>query len=413
MNITAIITLVLLITTSVFAEKTPGVTDNSITLGQSAAFKGSSSSLGSELWRGAQAYFNFINASGGVNGRKIKVISYDDSYDGNKTISNTIKLIRKDKVFALFGYVGTPTIVKALPVVQRFSNENLFLFSNFTGAQPQREPPHKNNVFNVRSSYRHETAGLVNHLVKIGIKKIGVFIQHDAYGRSGADGVERALKKHGLNIISETTYKRGAVYEQSMRSQAEILIADGVEAIISIGSYAACAALIRDAKTSGFKGPIANVSFVGANALLNLLKKTEKRLKVNLTKNLINSQVVPPWDDVKNQLVAEYQKIMDKYPSKVPTGLFDKSYAPQKYGFVSLEGFLNAKIFVEILRKAPKVLTRSNFIKTTESTSALDIGLTEKISFSKNKHQGLNSVFYTTIKDGKYSTVKKWEKFSK
>ena len=115
---------------------TPGISPSEVLLGQSAAFTGNSASLGTELWRGAQAYFDSVNAKGGVHGRKIRVISLDDKYDGDITLQNTLSLINDKKAFALFGYVGTPTLVKALPVIQSFSAEGIFLFSDFTGAQP-------------------------------------------------------------------------------------------------------------------------------------------------------------------------------------------------------------------------------------------------------------------------------------
>lgn len=387
-----------------------GVTDTEIKLGQSAAFRGTSAALGNDLWRGASAYFEHINRQGGVQGRKIRVVAINDGYEGDATLINTIKLITKEKVFALFGYVGTPTIVKALPVVQKFSKQKIFMFSNFTGAQAQREPPHDKYVFNIRSSYRQETKGLVDHLVLNGHKNIGVFIQNDAYGRSGADGVKRALKEHGKKILAEVTYERGTPFSVSMKRQVEALQAADVGAVISIGAYAACAAFIRDARLSGFNGPIANVSFVGADQLLNLLLTAEKTLGKKLTNKIINSQVVPPWSDTSISIVRLYQSMMDKYQARVPSDLRDPDYKPSKYSFVSLEGFINAMVFVEILKRAPKDLSRENFVETLESATDLDIGLGHRISFGKNRHQALDAVFYTTIKNEKYILVSDWKK---
>ena len=392
-----------------FAQ-TPGISNSEITFGQSAAFKGTSSALGSELWRGSEAYFKHINSQGGIQGRKIKVVSLDDGYEGNVTLTNTIKLVSKKKVFGLFGYVGTPTIVKALPVIQKYSRQGIFLFSNFTGAQPQREPPHNQYVFNIRSSYRQETAGLVQNFVKVGYKNFGVFIQNDAYGKSGADGVSRALKKFGLKILGEVTYERGAPYSTSMTAQVDILRSKGVEVVISIGSYEACAAFIRDMRLSGFEGPIANVSFVGAESLLQLLQNEEKQSKKRITTKLVNSQVVPPWSDTTIPLVKEYRDLMDKYNPKVPDHLVSPSYVPAKYSFVSLEGFLNAKVLVEVLKRASKNLTRRTFVETLESINGLDVGLGSKVSFNKTKHQGLDAVFFTTIENGKYISIDDWTK---
>jgi len=337
-------------------------------------------------------------------------LSLDDGYEGKVTLTNTIKLITKEKVFGLFGYVGTPTIVKALPVIQKFSRQGVFLFSNFTGAQPQREPPHNRYVFNIRSSYRQETAGLVQNFVKAGYKNFGVFIQNDAYGKSGADGVSRALKKFGLKILGEVTYERGTPYSASMVAQVDILRSKRIEVVISIGSYEACAAFIRDMRLSGFKGPVANVSFVGADSLLKLLKEEEKRSKKKITTKLVNSQVVPPWSDTTVPLVKEYRELMDKYNPEVPNHLMDPDFVPAKYSFVSLEGFLNAKVLVEVLKRAPKNLTRTTFVETLEGIKSLDVGLGPKVTFSKTKHQGLNAVFFTTIKNGKYILIDDWTK---
>jgi branched-chain amino acid transport system substrate-binding protein len=380
-----------------------------IILGQSAAFQGSSAILGTELWKGANAYFSFINSQGGVNGRKIKVLSLNDDYEGKKTLENTIDLIQNKNVFALFGYVGTPTIVEALPAIQKFSKDDVFLFSNFTGAQPQRELPHSSYVFNVRTSYRLETLGLVKLLHSIGKRKFGLFIQYDSYGRAGADGVQRALREKKLDVVAETTYQRGVHYGESMSSQVQALMKANTEVVISVGSYAACAAFIRDAREAGFKGIIANLSFVGPDAMLRLLLNEEKIKNKKFTQNLINTQAVPPPSDKSIKLVNEYQDIMKKfgvnYSGKVEEGV-------DEYTFTSLEGFLNAKVFVEILKKIKGQVTRKSFYNVAKKTHNLDVGLGgDKLSFDNLASQGLSVVYYTTIEANKYVTIKNWNQF--
>jgi branched-chain amino acid transport system substrate-binding protein len=384
-----------------------GVTDSEVLLGQSAAFKGGAAGLGTELWDGAQAYFDRVNAAGGVNGRKIRVVSLDDGYEGDVTLPNTIRLINTEKVFALFGYVGTPTLVKALPAIQRYSSDGIFLFSDFTGAQPQREAPHNKYVFNVRASYREETARLVKLFVeKMGYKKIGLFIQDDAYGRSGSDGVTRALAANGLNPVVETTYQRNTPYETSMADQVKALQTAGVEAVIAVGAYNPCAAFIRDARKAGWNVPIADVSFVGADALLAKLKVEGASSGSDLTSHLVNSQVVPCWTDLSVPLVQEYRKAMDATTTALPAELKDASYQPAKYSFGSLEGYLNAKLFTAILARAPKKLTRKSFVKAAEAGSPLDAGLAAKAIFTAARHQALNEVFLTVVKDNAWVPLK-------
>ena len=246
-----------------------------IVLGVSAAFSGPSRGLGTELYRGASAYFSRVNENGGINGRRIVLKMYDDGYQPDPCVENTMKLMLEDQVFLLFGYVGTPTVTRVLPLLKKFQDENIFMFFPFTGAQPQRQPPYGDFAFNLRASYAQETAGLVNNFVSIGKERIAVFYQADAYGRSGWAGVRAALAPHGLRIAGEATYSRGAPYTGTMRRQVEILKSASPDAVVCIGAYAACAAFARDAVDLGLEVPIANLSFVGSENMLKLL--TEER----------------------------------------------------------------------------------------------------------------------------------------
>jgi ABC-type branched-subunit amino acid transport system substrate-binding protein len=317
----------------------------------SAAFRGPTGGLGTELYRGSMAYMEYVNSLGGVHGKKIRMKAYDDGYNPIPAIENTIRLIEKDNVFLLFDYVGTPTVTRVLPILKSYSDRDVYLFFPFTGAQPHRQPPYEEFVFNLRASYHQETEGLVDRLISIGRKKIAVFYQADAYGRSGWNGVRMTLSRYGLKIVGEATYKRGTQYSESLKKQVEILMKSDADAVISIGAYAACAAFIRDARDAGWDVPIANVSFVGSEFLINLLLKTGKERGKDYTSNLINSQVVPSYEDTSLQAVRQYRELMDRYNPMPPQGLMEEEYRPLRYSFVSFEGFLNAKLLVEILKR--------------------------------------------------------------
>lgn len=379
-------------------------------LGQSAAFSGTSEALGIELWRGAQAYFQMLNESGGVHGQKIEVVTLDDRYNGELTLPNTANLVEEKKVFALFGYVGTPTIVKALPLIQTYRQEEIFLFSNFTGAQPQREPPYLDLVYNIRASYRDETEAIVDRLNKIGHTKFALFIQDDAYGRSGADGVQRALQKRKLPRANEVLYRRGTAFHDSMKAQSEILKKSGAEVVVCVSSYEASAALIRDLRDIGFSGPIANLSFVGASKLLEILIEHEEKTGKKLTDKLLNSQVVPVFDDLSYPLVREYRQAIDQLKTPKPD-LASQDYKPAPYSFSSLEGFLNAKIFAEILKKTKTPVTRKNFKIAAAKLKNFDAGMGKENLISFVNNQALHQVFMTTIENRKYVSVEKWELF--
>jgi len=397
--------LILLAPASVRAE--------GLVVGMSAAFTGASRGLGIELYRGSMAYLEPVNRRGGINGKKIVIRAYDDGYNPTPAIRNTIKLIDDDDVLLLVNYVGTPTVTRVLPLLKNYRKKHIYLFFPFTGAEPQRQPPYSDFVFNLRASYQNETEGLVDHFVQLGRTKIAVFYQADAYGRSGWEGVKNALAGYGLKINGEATYRRGTEFSASLKQQMAILKAAGAEAIVSIGSYAACAGLIRDARDSGWKVPIANVSFVGSEAMADLLWQLGKAKGSDYTSNLINSQVVPSYEDRSLPAVKEYRQRMDEYGAKVPHLWSASDYQPLRYSFVSLEGFLNAKLLVQILSYLGPVAAKSRIKETVEDLRNLDLGIGSLISFGPDKHQGSDRIYYTTLDDNKFVPLVSWDRWKK
>lgn len=391
---------------SVAPQTAAGVTDTEIALGMSAAFSGPSRGLGIELYRGASAYFTQVNQQGGIAGREIVLKTYDDGYQPDPSIKNTLKLIRQDHVFLLFGYVGTPTVTRVLPMLKKFQEENIFLFFPFTGAQPQREPPYGDFAFNLRASYRQETAGLVDNFVRINRRRVAVFYQADAYGRSGWAGVRRALKRHGERVVGEATYRRGEKFTGSMRKQVEILKASNPEAVICIGSYAACAAFVRDSVDLGLRVPIANLSFVGSENLLKLLTEGHGD---RYTCMLVNSQVVPSYEEVSTPGIGEYRDLMRRHDPQPPQDLMKEPYAPFAHSFVSLEGFFNAKLMVEILRRLGDDPRRDRLEHAVFTVRDFDLGIGEQVSFGPARRQGLQRVYYTVVENGRFVTLDNWK----
>jgi ABC-type branched-subunit amino acid transport system substrate-binding protein len=183
-----------------------GQSERPLVLGQSAATTGPAAQLGLQMNHGAKLYFDAVNAQGGVNGRPIELRLLDDGYEPERCKANTEQFIAKD-VFALFGYVGTPTSLAALPLVNQ---AKVPFFGPFTGAQALREPMSR-SVFHVRASYYDETALIVRQLTELGLKKIAVFRQDDSYGQAGLDGVQRALALQGLEPVAIGLVKRNTV----------------------------------------------------------------------------------------------------------------------------------------------------------------------------------------------------------
>jgi len=380
-----------------------------IVVGVSAALQGQSGSLGTELNRGSAAYVTYVNEKGGVNGHRIELKIYDDGYQPAAAVENTVKLIETDKVSLLLNYVGTPTVAQVLPLLKLYSANNVIMFFPFTGAEPPRIPPYSDFVFNLRASYREEVEGMVKSFLSVGRRRIALFYQVDAYGRSGWEAARRALMEQGLKIVAEATYRRGTGSEGSMKEQVDILKAANPDAIISVGSYAAVAAFIRDARDQGLEAPIANLSFVGSNSLLNILIQIGKKNGKNYTTNLLNTQVVPSYGDTSIPAVAEYRKLMQKYEPRQLMSATNLGTDSDGLSFVSFEGFLNAKLLVEVLRRAGDRPTRDQIRRAAESGINFDIGLREPVSFNPTRHQAMNHVYFTTVENDQFVPLTSWE----
>jgi branched-chain amino acid transport system substrate-binding protein len=384
-----------------------------IVLGMSAPFSGSSAELGIELYRGSMAYFTQVNEAGGIHGRNVVLKAYDDRYDPDRAIDNTITLVERDNVLALFDDVGTPTVTRILPLLLRYSKQSVLLFFPYTGAQPHREPPYSAFVFNLRASYRQETEGLVDHFVQLGRKRVAIFYQADAYGRSGWAGVRSALAAHGLPITAEATYRRGTTATQNFQEQVNILGEKAPDAIIIVGAYAAAAGFICEARDRGIAVPIANLSFVGSEAMLQLLQAAGRAREKDYTVNLINSQVVPSYENMTLPAVRQYREMITRYDPSPPSDVVTSGRQSPPYSFTSFEGFLNAKLLTEILRGVDEPLSRASLRAFVDEARDYDIGIDSVVSFGPDRHQGLDNVYYTTVRDGRFVPLTDWRRWQR
>ncbi len=361
-------------------HRSPGVSEKEILIGASLALEGHAGYLGTQILHGAMSYIRYVNASGGVHGRRIKVIAYDDGYDPPRCLYNTQRLLIEDNVFALFCYVGTPTTVKIIPLV---NEARIPLVGMFTGANALREPVNR-YLINIRASYYQETGAMVRYLVEdLGIRRIGVFYQYDTYGFDGLRGTELALRRYNLFPVATGTYIRGTL---AVEEGLQRIMDARAEAVVMIGTYEPCAKFIRQAKNRGYHPVFSNVSFVGADELARILGEQAE--------GVIVTQVVPlPNADANGGNlwgVAEYTRLLGKYyPQDIPN-------------FVSLEGYLNARVLVEGLRRTGPNLTRERFITSLESVRTYDLGIDNALAFSARDHQGLDRVYFTHFKDGRF-----------
>lgn len=358
-----------------------GVSDDKILFGQAAALEGPAAALGTGMKLGLEAAFAEANSNGGVHGRQIELISYDDGYEPDRSIAQVNKLIKEDKVFGLIGPVGTPTSKATQPIA---TAAKVPFVGPFTGAGFLRDPAH-GNIVNVRATYGAETEAWIQHLHDdLKLDKIAILYQDDGFGRVGLAGVNAALEKRGMSLVAEGTYQRNTTAVKS--ALLEIRKAKP-QAVVMVGAYKPIAEFIKLARKVKMDAKFVNISFVGSKALSAELGDAGE--------GVIVSQVVPfPWDD-SIPMVKAYQAALKA---------IDPAAEP---GFVTLEGYVVGKLAVMGLENAGKDVTRENFLNAFWSTGAFDLGGVT-LTFGPGDSQGMDDVFMTAIqKDGSFAPINK------
>ena len=360
-----------------------GVTEKEILIGSCSALEGPSHFLGTETVTGAKAYFDMINEAGGVDGRRLKLIAYDDSYDPSKTEACFNRLMEQ-KIFALAFFVGTPTAVKYVPMAE---SNKIPLVGLFTGAQTLYVPL-RHWVVSVRASYFDETREQVDGLWgTLGYKKIGVVYPDDPFGTTVLEGVKTALKSHGAEPVATASYQRQTA---QVGEAIDKVRAANPEAVVVVGPANTVAPILKQSHAKGWKPLFLTVSFVGTDELIQEAGSDAEGVVV--------TQVVPPYYLTEYKTVALYRRTLGKYyPSVQPN-------------FVSLEGFVDAMVLVEGLKRAGKELTREGLIHGIESMHDIDVGLGEqlKLNYSAKKHAGFDKVIPTVVRGGRAVPFTDW-----
>ena len=356
------------------ARAQDGVTDKAVVIGQSAAFTGPAAQLGIQMRAGAKLWLDHVNAAGGVHGRQIDLRTRDDKYESSLAAENTRKLISEDRVFALFAYVGTPTAQASIPI---FTEARVPFIGAFTGAELLRQPFNR-YIFNVRASYYDETEAIVEHLTRIGARKISVFYQADSFGQAGLDGTVRALTRRNMKVHSQGTVERNTI---NVGEAIKTIHGSQPDAVVMISQYTSIAEFVRQMKKQGSLAAFYTVSFVGSKALADALGDQGRGVTI--------SQVVPfPWSPL-TPVVKEYLDLA-------------KRAGNVEVNWSSLEGFIAAKVLTEGLRRAGRDLTRERFVAALEGITNHDLG-GFGVAFSATNHNASKYVDLAMIgREGKF-----------
>jgi len=363
---------------SVGAAADDGVGIDKILFGQVAALSGPAQALGQGMREGLLAAFEEANRAGGIDGRKLALKSVDDGYEPEKTIEATKKIIAEDKIFALVGSVGTPTSKAGQPIA---SAAKIPFIGPFTGAEFLRDP-YNRYVVNIRSSYFQETEAWIEHLTKdLGITKIAILYQDDAFGLAGLEGVNRAMAKRNMTLVASGSFRRNT---EAVKSALLDIMKAAPEAVVTVAPYKPVAKFIKLARQVNLNAVFVAISFVGSDALANELAGEGA--------GVIVSQVVPFPRDPSLPVVASYHAALSALDTNA------------KPNFVSLEGYLVGRLVVETLKRLPGVPTREGFIDAIAKAPFDFGGVT--LSYGPTKNQGSDQVYFTVLQaDGSFKPV--------
>ncbi|HEV7674884.1 MAG TPA: ABC transporter substrate-binding protein [Candidatus Angelobacter sp.] len=367
------------------AQKTPGISNNQILIGSCSALDGPARFLGLQTIVGATTYLNHVNSQGGVFGRKIQLLAFDDGYEPANA-ENCFKRLQKEGIFSAGFFVGTPTAAKYVPLAEA---NKVPVVGLFTGAE-MLYTPLKHYVMNVRASYYDETREQVENLWNVlGIHKIGVIYQDDAFGQAVLSGLQLALKKHNAAPVGMGTFPRNTLdVEKGLNAVRPM----NPGAVLIVGPYAPVAEIVKKAHATGWHPIFVTVSFVGTEKFITEAGKDAE--------GTVITQVVPPYTRTDFPTVALYREALNTY------------YPNEQPNFVSLEGFVDAMVLVEGLKRAGKDLTRDRLIAALESIQNKDVGLGPRLTlkYSATRHKGFDQIYTTVVRGGKPEILDDWKK---
>jgi branched-chain amino acid transport system substrate-binding protein len=326
------------------AQAQEGVTKSSVVLGQSLPLTGPGSALAVPFHQGAKLYFDRVNASGGINGRRIELVTLDDRGSPQNTVANTKKLLEQG-VLSLFGYYGSPQVTAAYPLIK---DTDIMLFAPMAAADEFRGALYA-NVYSVRPGYAEEAAAITRHAETLGARKLGILYANDSESLAALDSATRTMTGMGANVLISAPISSG-----SIANSVDKAMAAKPESILVIGNSNTAANAVRDLRAKGFRGPIYGFSNTGESLLAEELGPVGAGVVV--------VRVVPKSDTAKVPVVRDM--MADAQAANLGK--------PNVY---MLEGYIAARVYAEALRRIPKGdPSRARLKKALDSLDDVSVG---------------------------------------
>jgi branched-chain amino acid transport system substrate-binding protein len=350
----------------------PGVTADRILIGQTAGFSGIQAGTVKELTDGAKLYLDFVNARGGVNGRRIELLSLDDKFDPKLAAANAKVLIGEKNVFAMFLNRGTPHTEGILPLLKA---GGVPLIAPSTGADLLHSPVNP-LVFNVRSKYQLEAEKGIVQLAAMGMTKIGVIHVEDSFGKDGLAGAMKGFAAASVKPVGIFKYDRTT---GKVEDAVKGLLKEQPQAAVLIGSGGQVADIVSKVRATGSTMQLITLSNNSSSSFVKSLGPNGR--------GVIVTQVFPNPQMVTTQISLEMQRLARDGGNKVAVS------------HQGMEGFAAAKVLVEGLKRAGRNLTRPGLVAALEGLRDFDLGGLA-VGYGPNDHTGAEYVELSMISRG-------------
>ena len=362
----------------------PGVTATTVTIGSHQPLTGIAAPGYSEIAPASEAYFKWVNAHGGINGRTINFTYLDDGYDPTKTVTDVKKLVLQDKVFAIFEGLGTPTHEQVVNFLNQQKVPDLFVAS---GCLCWNNPGTNPETFGWLPDYTREGKILGDYVKKnFAGKKIGIFAQGDDFGQNGIKGFEDEIPASDIASIQQYDPTNTKI-----TTQVEALQKAGAQVVVSF-TVPAFTALFKLTALQLKFDPQLVVSSVGSDpiTLAGLITEFAKQGGTTLNgsdliQGIVTDGYLPSPSDPSNSWIQLFKKIHDQYIPKLP---FDGNV---EYGMAS------AYTFAEALAAAGKNPTRASLVAAVEAQHFAGPNLTP-YGYSAGDHSGMTGTQMGVIK---------------
>jgi len=354
--------------------KAGALPSNTIVVGQVIALSGLMATTGANLALGAKVYFDYINSTGGVHGRKIHHTVLDDGHRVEDTVRLTRELLARPEVVALFGFGGTMNISRLL-ADGVLAQGGAPLVAPYTGGEPLRNPFNP-WIFHLRAGYMDEADRMVHRAFEEGRRRFALMCSADALGRAGLEAVQAALAKRGLRLHSAGSFERNT---ELVEHAVDRIITAHADAVVMFSTNRTTAAFARQYRAAGGQADLYNVSLIDVPEVVELAGSEAVR-------GMVVTQVVPSPHMLSLPAVREFHNLVERFARG------------QRVNYANFEAFLGAKLLVEGLRRAGASLSRKHLMAALVSVNDFDLGGIT-VGYSPRNRVGSRRIDITVVGD--------------